>query len=147
MTPPDDRIGKFYAHSFLRDKTSGPVVGVQVYDVDELIRRAATKVADREVDTRSIHDKAKRGHLDIDWDHVAKLASVDLIRPAIGVTVRDPFSGDVYVDVADGNHRVCRAFLDGRELYPLVVFDLEESDACLLPQETVRKLIELGIVP
>lgn len=147
MSPPDDRPGKFYSHAFLRDRTSGPAIGVQVYDVDELILRAAQRPSNREVDTKSIYDKAREGRLDIDWDHVAGLTEQDLFRPAIGVTVRDPFRDEVYIDVADGNHRVCRAYLLGRALYPLIVFDLAESNECQLPLDTVRKLIELGVVP
>lgn len=147
MSLPDDRLGKFYAHTFLRDGSSGPPVGVCVFDVDTLTFHADARTPNAVADTKTIYDKAMQGRLYIDWDRVRALGPEDLKRPAIGVTVRHPTMGIEYEDVADGNHRIVRAYMNGQRTFPVVQFDFADSEKCLLPKPFVDRLFELGIVP
>lgn len=135
--------GQTYSHKLLRDMVSGPIVGLNLYDIDKMLKVYGSREPNGKIATLSRVEMAKSKRLFIDESYAASLTPADLKRPAMAITVRHP-NGKVYGDVCDGNHRIYQAWRLGHATYPLISLTEQESDACRFPDDFVKHLISIG---
>lgn len=135
--------GQTYSHKFKEHMNHGPIVGVNLYDIDKMIRTVGRRPPNAKVVTLSRVQMAQEKRLYIDESYAASLTPAQLKMPALVITVRHP-NGQTYMDVCDGNHRIYQAWRLGHETYPAIQLDEAESDSFRFPEEFVKMLIAIG---
>lgn len=125
---------ELYSHDFLEHMDSGRVVRTQIYSVSLLCRLAKTSAFPKvEISTQMLVDAYKNGRQEINTAYAETIPESRLAEPCIVIEVQHPVTKEVYYALADGAHRLYRAWQLGKSTLEGVLIPLLIANECMVP--------------